>query len=72
MVARRDEKRLLEEVLYDKLEKKHREKINRPFTWTGLAKEIFIIGRWEGQVINNCQAQPEPHPKLSWDEIALL
>ena len=36
---------MLEGVLSDKLEKRYRDNMDRPFTWTGLAKEILIIGQ---------------------------
>ena len=45
MLARSAEKRMLEGVLSDKLEKRYRDNMDRPFTWTGLAKEILIIGQ---------------------------
>lgn len=35
---------MLEEILMEKLERKYREDMNRPFTWKGLIKEICIIG----------------------------
>ena len=44
MVARSNEKKVIEKILYDKLEKQYRGDIGRPFSWKGLMWESCLIG----------------------------